>query len=158
MNTFQKMIGASLLIASLSLAYYFVIFMPQKEIFKLQLQKQEQINKQKIIPSSTLTPTFIPTSIPQPTNITKNAKAECATKIISKTNSALELKGVSLQDLIFVINLAYKKCLAENNLSPEDLVTSSGKDIIIDNKSTNLNTSFRCSTYTVGGYIYTNCN
>lgn len=46
MSNFQKIIGVSLLIISLSIAYYFVIFIPQRENAKIQLQKQEQLKKE----------------------------------------------------------------------------------------------------------------
>lgn len=41
MNTFQRMIGASLLIVSLSIAYYFIIFLPGKEKLQLQIEQQK---------------------------------------------------------------------------------------------------------------------
>lgn len=47
MNTFQKMIGASLLIVSLSVAYYFVIYTPKKEGAIIELQKQVQLKKEQ---------------------------------------------------------------------------------------------------------------
>jgi len=47
MSSFQKMIGASLLIVSLSVAYYFVIYLPKKENAVIELQKQEQLKKEQ---------------------------------------------------------------------------------------------------------------
>lgn len=46
MNAFQKMIGASLLIVSLSVAYYFVIFLPKIENEKLSQQAIENMAKE----------------------------------------------------------------------------------------------------------------
>ena len=47
MNAFQKMTGLSILIVSLSVAYYFVIYLPKKESAVIELQKQEQIKKEQ---------------------------------------------------------------------------------------------------------------
>lgn len=44
MATFQKLVGISVLIASLSIAYYLVIFLPEKEDQK-QAQAKEQVKK-----------------------------------------------------------------------------------------------------------------
>jgi len=40
MTTFQKLIGLSLLIASLSLAYYLTIFLPNKDRIKENVRKE----------------------------------------------------------------------------------------------------------------------
>ena len=47
MSGFQKLLGVSFLVISLSVAYYFVIFIPKKESAKIELQKQEQLKKEQ---------------------------------------------------------------------------------------------------------------
>lgn len=49
MNTFQKMIGISLLIVSLSIAYYFVIYIPQKDKIILEQKKLEQSRTDEVV-------------------------------------------------------------------------------------------------------------
>lgn len=48
MNTFQKMIGTSILIISLSVAYYFVIYIPKKDKNILEQKKLEQSKIEEI--------------------------------------------------------------------------------------------------------------
>jgi len=57
MNTFQKLVAVSLLIVSLSIAYYFVIFLPQKENLKTQmkLENGNKLNKCLIAASENMT-------------------------------------------------------------------------------------------------------
>jgi len=49
MNTFQKMVSFSLIIISLSIGYYFVIFLPARDKSQLEFQKDKSLNLNKCL-------------------------------------------------------------------------------------------------------------
>ena len=153
MNTFQKLIGISLLIISISVAYYFAIFLPQFENKKLEIMKIENYNANNVIqPTITSMPTIAPSPIPS-TKVVQNY-TDCKT-IESNLNSTYN-NIYTIDDILIAQNIeCHYELQRRNHLTVND---QNIRTQMNPNQQIQLNNSINCMSNKIGNYTYTNCN
>ncbi|MDO9027970.1 MAG: hypothetical protein Q7U68_03820 [Candidatus Roizmanbacteria bacterium] len=148
LNIIQPILAIGFLIIALSIGYYLVFFIPQKEMFKLQLQKQEQINKEKMIPSPTL---FLTPTIGASGNIIKKWESFDFEKLKPFKEAARKAGYTESQIDEFIFLKEAEKNLSAEEYAKIKLEVIKSKPVIINNNS------IHCTSYNIGDTTYTNC-